>query len=87
MDPETAQHVRLGSGIECSYVQLIGLYYFAFSSGLSKLLQDHTTVYYLLLGGLTDFKGVNWFIWVFIFYLGWCGIVLRWFVTCFVDDA
>lgn len=87
MDPETAQPVRLGSGIECSYVQLIGLYYFVFSSGLSKLLQDHTTVYYLLLGGLTDFKGVNWFIWVFIFYLGWCGIVPRWFAACFVDDA
>ena len=49
------------------------------SSGLSSYLRQNPTLYYLLLGGLTDFKGVNWFIWVFIFYMGWCGIV---FHTC-----
>lgn len=62
-----------------SYVQLIGLYYYAASSGLSSYLRQNPTLYYLLLGGLTDFKGVNWFIWVFIFYMGWCGIV---FLAC-----
>ena len=57
------------------YVQIIGLFYFAFSSGLVTLLESYTTIYYLFFGGLTNFKGVNWFIWIFIFYMGWCTIV------------
>lgn len=76
MDAEAAQHVRLERAFERSYVQLIGLYYFVASSGLSVYLQSNSRLYYLFLGGLTDFNGVNWFIWVFIFYMGWCGIVV-----------
>ena len=60
------------------YVQIIGLFYFAFSSGLATLLESYTTIYYLFFGGLTNFKGVNWFIWIFIFYMGWCTIVRLW---------
>ena len=61
--------------VTCSYVQIIGLFYFVFSSGLATLLESYTTIYYLFFGGLTNFNGVNWFIWVFIFYMGWCTIV------------
>ena len=32
-------------------------------------------VYYVLLGGLKDFKHVNWFVDIFLFFMGWFTIV------------
>lgn len=40
------------------------------SSGVSEFLMPYPRVYYILLGGLIDFKVVNWFIYVFLFFMG-----------------
>ena len=53
-----------------SYVLLIGFIYYVLSSGVSEFLMPYPRVYYILLGGLIDFKVVNWFIYVFLFFMG-----------------
>ena len=50
------------------YGLLLGVVYYV-------LLEGHTTLYYLLLGGLKNFKNVNWFVDIFLFFMGWFTIV------------
>ena len=57
------------------YGLLLGVVYYVLSSGIAVLLEGHTTLYYLLLGGLKNFKNVNWFVDIFLFFMGWFTIV------------
>lgn len=57
------------------YAIFMCVVYYAMTSGLSSLFEEYSQVYYLLLGGLTSFKAVNWFTFVCLFYLGWYATV------------
>lgn len=61
--------------LSSSYVLLIGIVYYVFSAGVSKFLESNIRVYYFILGGLIDFKHVNWFIYCFLFFMGWFAMV------------
>ena len=57
------------------YGLLMGIINYCLTSNLATSLQSYREVYYLLLGGLTSFKYVNWFIYIFLFFLGWVSMV------------
>ena len=70
------------------YGLILGIIYYILSSGIAVLLEDNVRLYYLLLGGLKDFSHVNWFVDIFLFFMGWFTIVVssmrlnrRWLAT------
>ena len=57
------------------YGLLLGVVYYVLSSGIAVLLEGNVKLYYLLLGGLKDFKHVNWFVDIVLVFMGWFTIV------------
>lgn len=83
MDTESSHNVFFINLVDSSYVLLIGIAYYVFSAGVSEFLESNNRVYYFILGGLTDFKHVNWFIYCFLFFMGWFAMVI---IECLVHD-
>ena len=57
------------------YGLLMGIINYCLTSNLASSLQSYREVYSLLLGGLTNFDYVHWFIYIFLFFLGWFSMV------------
>ena len=67
---------------------LVGIAYYVLTSGLAPIVEKNTLVYYLLLGGLTQFNTINWFAYLCIFFMGWVATVgfIRLFVRSFIHS-
>ena len=87
MDTESFDYVSVLSSLSFSYVLLIGIVYYIFSAGVSEFLKSNIRVYYFILGGLIDFKNVNWFIYCFLFFMGWFAMVYHESHDSFPDES
>ena len=53
-----------------SYAMVVAIIYYVFSAGLAQFLTPYPALYYLLVGGQTDFTSIHYALYGFILLMG-----------------